>query len=416
MLAVVAALALVLPPLSLAAGESHMLVVRSKHYEVKTDISQRIADLVSQHMEAMYQEYMRRFSDYDLKTPEPFNVVVFAKKEDYNAAVPPQMSGSMGAFIAGQRLLSAWKGDRSEEDLFRTLYHEGFHQFLFSTISNPVPIWVNEGFAEYFAEATWGGRGFTTGRVPYLRLFVLQKALAKGQHIPLAELFAMTDTTWMGNVGVDQDKVNIQYCEAWSVVHFLIHADGGRYRPRILAYLKRVGEGANNEETFRASFGSDIKAFERAWAGYVKDLKPTSDEICRKNLEIILFLATSYYKNLAEFTSVEKFGREVMNPTRVASWEVTTADGEKISSLDRDRVRSLFACPFDSRRKGVSYVLIKDPQTDLPMVFCGHHPGIVYKAYCVPKVPEGGYRVYVEQVVRETLPENLVRLLQAQGK
>jgi len=397
-----------------AQAAGRMYVAKSKHYEVKSDVNQRMATLINQHMEAIYNEYMRRFEDYELKVHDAFNVIVFAKREDYDATVPPPLSGSTGTFVSRMKLLAAWKGERSDEDVFRTLYHEGFHQFLYSASRAPVPIWVNEGFAEYFSEATWNGRGFSTGRVPYKRLFVLQEALKKDEHIPLAQLFGMANEEWLGVVGVDQSRANIQYCEVWSVVHFLIHAQNGRYRSRILTYLKALSEGRDQENAFRKSFGSDTKSFERAWKSYVFKLKPSADEVCRKNLEIILFLSINYYQDPSRFTDLDEFAKEVMD-TRKMTWEVSTGDGEKISSQDRDRVKSLFRCPYDKRRKGPSYVLIRDPKTQLPMVFCGHHPGIVYKAFCVPR-KEGGYRVYVEQVVRETLRPDLVKALKAQTK
>jgi len=407
-------LALLALPAVAEGAEDQMFTARSKHYEVRSDVSQRFAQLVSQHMESIYGEYMRRFRDYGLRDAGVFNVVVYAKKDDYDASVPRPLIGSAGAFISVRKLLAAWRGERSDEEVFRTLYHEGFHQFLFTTMPHPVPIWVNEGFAEYFAEATWNGRSFTTGRVPYMRLFVIQKALKDGEHIPLSDLFAMSDQDWMDTVGADQNRANIQYCEAWSVVHFLAHAQGGRHRARILSYLKQLSEGEDRDKAFKRSFGSDARAFERAWAGYVRDLKPTPDEICRKNLEVILFLALSYYRDPARFTSLESFAADVLNTGRM-TWEVTAGDGDKISSADRERVRSLFTCPYDKRRHGISYVLVRDPKTSLPMVFCGYHAGIVYKAHCVPR-EEGGYRVYVEQVVRETMPPDLVKLLRAQNK
>jgi len=280
--------------------------VQSAHYEVSSDLGPVFTALVARHMEAIHREYELRFRGYGSRGHERFQVKVYARREDYDAAVPAPLRGSAGAFISGQRLLATFKGERTDEAVFRTLYHEGFHQFLHSCVARNVPMWLNEGFAEYFAEATWNGERFTTGRVPWVRLHVLRKAMAEGSYIPLRRLFAMGNREWLARAWGEEGEGALQYCEAWSVVHFLLHADGGRYRPRILGYLKLLSEGAESRGAFVKSFGSDVDGFERAWRRYVMQLRPGPDEVCARNLRVLAFAAMSYYRDPTRFGSLER--------------------------------------------------------------------------------------------------------------
>jgi hypothetical protein len=295
--------------------------------------------------------------------------------------------------------------------VFRTLYHEGFHQFLFNRVSANVPLWLNEGFAEYFAEATWNGKRFTTGQVPWERLRVLKNALRGGTHIPLGQLFAMRSEEWLASVRADDNQAPVQYCEVWSVVHFLLHAKGGRYRDRALGYLRLISEGMDHDEAFLESFGSNVDGFERAWRQYVMALESGPDDICRKNMEVIAFLALRYYGDLGRFTSLERLRRDLLD-SEGFEWHVTTGDGEKISGKDKQRVMALFKCPYDRSGAPVSYVLLKNLRTGRPELYCTHHAGIVMKAYYVAGA-EPGREVEVERIVRATLPRELAKELES---
>lgn len=383
--------------------------VRTPHYDVSTDISEPFAQVVGEHMESIYGAYALRFQGYELKVHERFQVKVFAQKEDYYRAVPEQLRGSTGAFVSSLKLLAAYKEGRSDEDVFRTLYHEGFHQFMFSCIARNAPLWVNEGLAEYFSEASWNGSGFTTGQVPPMRLKLVQDALREGSHIPLQDLMAMKSEDWLSNVRAQQTAASLQYCEAWSVVHFMVHAEGGRYRPRLLGYLKLISDGTDEQEAFRQSFGEDMEGLERAWTAYVMKLVPGPEYLCRRNLEALCQLIIELYGDPREFKGLPDLRRSLLNPR--SHWRVEFSYGETIDSRDTKKVKALFKCPFDRTSSAISYPVLEDPETGLPVLACAHHKGVVLLGKFIPTA-DGGYRVEVQQLVAATLPPELREALQ----
>ena len=396
---------------SFAAGRAHL--VETEHYNVRTDVDERFTRLVGEHMEAIYGEYAVRLKGYELKVHGKFQVRVFARREDYDAAVPAPLAGSAGAFVSADRLLAACKEGRTDEQVFRTLYHEGFHQFLYCCVSQDCPLWVNEGLAEYFSEATWNGRSFSTGQVPAGRLFVITRAVNANEHIPLEALFRMESREWLRNMKGLRTAASLQYCQAWSVVHFLIHAEDGRRGTLLLDYLRRVSEGMDHERAFERSFSSYIAAFERAWKSYVLRLRPGPDQVCRGNLEILAFIAMKIYGTPERFTSLQHLHERLTD--RRLEWYVVTSYGERVASSDSQRTASLFMCPYDRKRRGASYILLRNAQTGLPELYCNHHRGIVVRAYYVRR-PDGECEVEVEQVVRKTLEPALVRKLEAESR
>lgn len=81
--------------------------------------------------------------------------VEIAKRMGKDAARPSYP----GLYAAGEKEL--WLDGRgSDDELFRTIRHEGFHQFLALRFGDDVPDWLNEGLAQYFE-----GSGLENGKI-----------------------------------------------------------------------------------------------------------------------------------------------------------------------------------------------------------------------------------------------------------
>lgn len=390
--------------------EPAMFRCETRHYMVETDTSPQFAEVVGRHMEEIFKEYSRRFKDYGRLTTR-FDVAVFRTQQGYADRVPPLVQGSTGVFVSAQSLLAAHCENRTPEEVLRTLYHEGFHQFMYCVVSQRCPVWLNEGLAEYFSEATWNGQSFTTGRVPTMRLHTVQQALRDGTYIRLGELFAMEPAQWLQNVRTDARRASLHYSQAWSVAQFLIHANNGAYAAMLDRFVKEISEGRSHDDAFRRCFGTDLAAFEVTWGRYVMSLKPSPEFHCRDNMEAILLLAAMVYKDPREFTSVAELRPRLLSG-RAGRWEIIRPTGEKVTSDRRADVADLFRCPFDQGGQRVSYVLVRNLQTGAPMLVCDHHPGVIIKAYYEP-APDGSLRPVVEEEVRETVRPDLIQAIAA---
>lgn len=379
------------------------------HYSVETDVSQEFAELVGKHMEGIYGEYARRFKEFG----EPkgrFNVAVFSSAREYERRMPPEVRGSSGVFISHLQLLAAHTEGRTTEQVLRTLYHEGFHQFMFTVVSRECSIWLNEGLAEYFSHATWNGHNFTTGQVPTQRVVFLRPVVRRKTYIPFDELFSMSSAQWLAAMRADPGRTMLQYNQSWSIVHFLVHAEDGRYRPLLVKYLKRIDAGHDSKKAFEDIFGDDTGSFEKAWREYVENLEPSPEFKCRDNMKSLLLLARFLYKDPRRLTGLKSLHTDATVDARY-NWKITQPSGVVISSQSKHEVESIFKCPFDTGRRA-SYLLIRDGDSGLPVLVCMHHKGVVLKAYYVPQ-PEGKYRIQVEEIVRGAVAEDLRRAIEA---
>jgi hypothetical protein len=379
------------------------------HYEIETDGDPSLAVMVGRHMEEIHRLYSEMFSDYG-QTERQFEVKVFTTTAEYARTVPEEIAGSTGAFIPRQRLLVANMEGRTAEEVMRTLYHEGFHQFMFEAVSAYCPIWLNEGIAEYFAEATWNGTTFTLGQVPTVRLHIVQQSLRDGSYIRFADLFSLDPRAWVQSAASNARRASLQYTQAWSIVHFLVHGSDGRYVRLLNSYLKSLSDGRDPERAFRDVFGTDLSSFEQAWAQHVMSLTPSAKFVCRDRMQMLMHLAELVYSDPREFESVPDLrNRLLRNPAY--AWSITTPTGVRITSQDRDAAAALFRCPFDKGRHGSSFVVLRSLETGEPTLFCNHHPAVVIAAYYDGQ-SRGRRRVTVEERVRETVRPELLRAIE----
>lgn len=150
-------------------------------------------------------------------------VYIFSDELQYRQYLDATFPGlpSRRAYFVGtpsELAVYTFWGERIREDL----RHEFTHGLLHSGLQD-VPLWLDEGLAEYF-EVADGGR-LNTG---YARR--LSRALANGWEPDLRRLEGIEQFSQMQR---------LDYQEAWAWVHFLIH-DGPRTRETLIAYLHEL--------------------------------------------------------------------------------------------------------------------------------------------------------------------------------
>ncbi len=378
------------------------------HFHVSTDVSEEFAAHIAHDMKSIYEEYHRLFDKKENSGRETVKIKVFGSLKDYNAAVPSEVRDTAGAYVVEERLIAAFKGDRTREEVLRTLYHEGFHQFLYDYLGPDVPLWANEGFAEYFAEANWNGKRFRTGHVPWERLQVLQPAMDSGDYIPLETLFKVESDEWLAAVREDHSRANLQYNQVWSVIHFLLHTERGRYKNRLIGYLRLIADGEGRADAFEKSFGTAIGSMEQKWRNYVLGLSADKISTCRRHMELILFLAASYYDSPGELRSMESFERDVLRNPKVR-WRVEAPGGTISSSDDRARLDEMLTCPGHDQADGPRYLLLENRSDGMPELFCLGHDGIAIVAYLIREGRE--WESKSEIIARHALAPGLERYL-----
>ena len=262
----------VLGPLAVSAfaqAQPALKTYQTKYYVLHTDLDEDGVQEATLRITLMAEEYHQRTRGLAGTVDRRLPFYLFAHKRDYEAA--GGMPGSAGVFT-GERLMAA-SNPANPAGTWYAVQHEGFHQFVAAAIGGGIPMWANEGLAEYFGQGLFTGDQFITGFIPAGRLKRIQDTLAKGKFESLRDMMLMPAADW--NAELRREN----YDEAWAMVQFLAHGDDGKYQQAFIAFLRDVSRGTEWEKAWVKNLGSDVKAFQARWEEYWRNLpeNPTLD-------------------------------------------------------------------------------------------------------------------------------------------
>ncbi len=268
------------PPKS-GASEPVLQQYETRYYIIHTDIASDDAREAALRMTKMAEEYHARTAGFSGIISQKLPFYLFRKAEDYYNF--GGMPGSAGVFD-GERLM-AIAGEHPDARTWHVVQHEGFHQFARAVIRGELPVWANEGIAEYFGEGLFTGDGFVTGLIPPWRLQRVQQSIKNRSFRSIQDIMQVRQDEWNDRLAVTN------YDQAWSMVHFLAHAENGKYQKAFANYINAVGKGIASRNAWQQSFG-DTRGFEQRWSDYWTALResPTHDLYVQATVSIL----TSY--------------------------------------------------------------------------------------------------------------------------
>lgn len=238
------------------------------YYDMYTDLGLDDTREAWIRMTKMAEEYAGRTREFSRALPGRMPFYLFRNEEDYYAA--GGLPGSAGVFI-GKALL-AIAGEKTDATTWHVVQHEGFHQFAAATIGNNLPVWANEGLAEYFGESIWTGDGFVSGVIPPWRLKRVQTEIRGGILKSIKEMMLLEHGQWNADLTIRN------YDQAWSMVHFLAHGDNGKYQQPFVGFMKAIAHGRQWPLAWQQNLG-DASGFEKHWSEWwlAQDKDPSAN-------------------------------------------------------------------------------------------------------------------------------------------
>ncbi|MFO0827134.1 MAG: DUF1570 domain-containing protein [Phycisphaerales bacterium] len=329
---------------------------RSRFYRIRSDLSPQETQLYADRLDLMYQEYKRRIGALPQRTAEVNDVFMFRRQSDYVNTLREQFGlngvGSGGMFFtspAGSGL-AFFTENLPRSRVFHVIQHEGFHQYAFSRFGHDLPPWVNEGIAEFFGESVVVDGTVVIGQTSERSLKTLQAAIAAGKFLRFRDLITMNGDRW--NANVTGGNAALQYMQAWSMVHFLVYGDGGKYQGAFEKYLALLNRSVAPYDAFVQAFGTDdIDSFEQRWLEHAKTARPSAFVTA---LERIEFLAEGL-RTLSDKGTIPKSLDELQTALKDAKFTTTvggigaTFDKPIVLSADDD---TNFQIPDDDLSKG----------------------------------------------------------------
>jgi tetratricopeptide (TPR) repeat protein len=228
--------------------------------------------------------------------PVPTVVYVFDTVKDLRPFLPLSEGkpASLGGYFHhdGEVNYIALELEGFEENA-RIVFHEYTH-LLLRNATQSIPVWLNEGLAEYYSTYTLAGNGkqATIGR-PIPR----HVALLRERFLPVTQLIGVERSSALYNEG---DRRSIFYAEAWAATHYLM-VEVPTGPASINAYVAATARGENPDQAFTDAFGMAPAAFEKVLKSYVRQPR---------------FRSLAY--TLAERVQVEAPGKEEIVPAAEA--------------------------------------------------------------------------------------------------
>lgn len=233
------------------------VVVDTRHYRIHSTASPHHASDVGQALEELYAAYASLFP-----IPRPtskFAIVLYRDRAEFSRH--NRSSPWAEAFYLDRACYAYFEA--GARNPYHWAMHEAVHQLAREGSGFRHNRWMEEGLASYFSASQRADGRLHLGRIDptaYPAWWLTDSATTTiGMPIPLEVLLS-----GQGAPEVDT-HVNQYYLSAWSLTHFLLHVDDGRYA---IAYRAFLQEGAD-AEAFAKHIGP-IGSIEGAWIRYFK--------------------------------------------------------------------------------------------------------------------------------------------------
>jgi hypothetical protein len=261
--------ALAVSPAAAQSRTPKLKTYETKYYSLHTDLDAEGVQEATLRITLMAEEYRARTRGLAGTVKERLPFYLFKNRSDYEAAGGQK---NTDGFFTGDKLVAV-ANPKYPDATWHVVQHEGFHQFVLAGIGPKLPIWANEGLAEYFGQGRFTGDQFIIGLIPPGRLARVKEGIATRRFKSLRDMMQMPIEEW--NVNIKPEN----YDQAWSMVHFLAQAEDGKYQRAFVDFLADVSHQLDWDQAWTKRFGKNVDSFQQHWAAFWTDLPddPTAD-------------------------------------------------------------------------------------------------------------------------------------------
>lgn len=234
------------------------------NYALPGDLRNRLSVTVKKIF-AIYREALNL--EYDPK--RAFRIVLHGNRSTfrgYQQRHAPRLENPAGFYNGATNQITALAVE-NKRALTALITHECSHAVSASG-DTYVPIWLNEGLAEYFSRMRVRGR---TAEIPLARRFLRTLKRRNFHRDPpdLREHVNATPDAWQQANGAD----NLSYSLSWSLVYFLMDSEQGRALVRTLLQRARTSPLPlrDSAAVIERNWEGGLAGLTRAWQQWLRD-------------------------------------------------------------------------------------------------------------------------------------------------
>src|SRR2546423_2467192 len=259
---------LVISAAASATAKDTWTSVHSKNFTLVGNASEKDIRLVANRLEQFRDVFGLLFPTITMNSPVPTTVIVFKSDSSYKPfKVNPNVAGY---FQPGEDVnyITLTTERASDDQPFRTIFHEYVHLLVENTMGATVPLWFNEGLAEYYStfDIKDDYRRVILGDLIANHVLYLRE----NKFLPLRTLFAVDSKSPYYNEG---NKMNVFYAESWMLMHYLMQGDGQKHRPQLAKFVDLLRVNTTIEDAFQRAFDNNIEAVEKDFKSYIQGAK-----------------------------------------------------------------------------------------------------------------------------------------------
>jgi Tfp pilus assembly protein PilF len=248
---------------SLPSQKQDWIRLETDHFSLFSNAGQRRTAELARGLEQL-REVLERLTG-GLVFDSPVETRIFVFKND--VTMEPYLLGfsdtsmEVGGYFRSTEdgnyvVVNATAGDHP----FRVVNHEYLHFVMRNTIPD-LPLWLDEGLAEYYSTFGIAGGKAYIGRVLPGHLQLLQS----GPLLPLEELLAVDSATLHAGKSRWISRV---YAQSWALTHYLLasSADQGGSAKALFAAIR---QGVDSRTALERAYRTDLASLEQALTDYV---------------------------------------------------------------------------------------------------------------------------------------------------
>ena len=239
--------------------------VRSKNFLLVGNASEKEIREVGVRLEQFREFFSLLFKNLNINSPVPTTVVVFKNDESYR---PFKLNAkNAGYFQAGQDVnyiaLKLIKPLPGEQDPYTIIFHEYTHLLLNNT-SGDVPLWFNEGLAEYYSTfSVTDDQKVVLGKPIAGHIYLLRQR----KMLPLRTLFQVDYKSPYYN---EAEKQSIFYAESWALMHYLMLGKEAERVDQVAKFIELLSKSVAMEDAFQQAFSTTFENMEKELHAYVQ--------------------------------------------------------------------------------------------------------------------------------------------------
>jgi hypothetical protein len=237
-------------PIEIPGPERKWVRVRSKHFNIVSSAGERSARAAAEKLELLTAALGRVNAKFASK-PDSTRVFLFGSARDSQAYINFLLSKSKattpGMFVANYDGTGTMIVDSSRPWADRTIFHELIHN-LIATSGSRLPLWLEEGLAEYFSSAEIRGTFVTVGQ-PVIQH---QRWLRGRPLAPLREIFATER-------GSETAQHPFFYAQSWGAVDWMMRAGVKRFD----RFINELEAGTPAEDALQHAYEINSTVLER---------------------------------------------------------------------------------------------------------------------------------------------------------